>query len=90
MLRSSCDSLNPIYRRLQVYYVCIVADFLLRALWTVNIAVGYFDQFDQAGLVAILAVAEWGRRIMWNFFRLENEHVNNCGEFRAVREYLIV
>lgn len=23
---------------------------------------------------------------MWNFFRLENEHLNNCGEFRAVRD----
>ncbi len=25
------------------------------------------------------------RRGMWNFFRLENEHLNNCGEFRAIR-----
>ena len=23
---------------------------------------------------------------MWNFFRLENEHLNNCGNFRAVRD----
>ena len=23
---------------------------------------------------------------MWNFFRLENEHLNNCGQFRAVRD----
>ena len=23
---------------------------------------------------------------MWNFFRLENEHLNNCGHFRAVRD----
>ena len=23
---------------------------------------------------------------MWNFFRLENEHLNNCGEFRVVRD----
>uniref|UniRef100_A0A672HFM1 Xenotropic and polytropic retrovirus receptor 1 homolog n=1 Tax=Salarias fasciatus TaxID=181472 RepID=A0A672HFM1_SALFA len=26
------------------------------------------------------------RRFVWNFFRLENEHLNNCGEFRAVRD----
>lgn len=25
-------------------------------------------------------------RFVWNFFRLENEHLNNCGEFRAVRD----
>ncbi|KAM3187866.1 hypothetical protein ACTXT7_001462 [Hymenolepis weldensis] len=31
---------------------------------------------------------EWTRigRIIWNFFRLENEHLNNCGNFRAVRD----
>lgn len=23
---------------------------------------------------------------MWNFFRLENEHLNNCGQFRAIKD----
>ena len=27
---------------------------------------------------------------MWNFFRLENEHLNNCGEFRAVRDISVM
>ena len=26
---------------------------------------------------------------MWNFYRLENEHLNNCGQFRAVRDISI-
>jgi xenotropic and polytropic retrovirus receptor 1 len=26
------------------------------------------------------------RRFVWNYFRLENEHLNNCGNFRAVRD----
>lgn len=26
------------------------------------------------------------RRFIWNYFRLENEHLNNCGKFRAVRD----
>ena len=30
------------------------------------------------------------RRFIWNFFRLENEHLNNCGQFRAVRDISIV
>ena len=30
------------------------------------------------------------RRFVWNFFRLENEHLNNCGQFRAVRDISIV
>ena len=26
---------------------------------------------------------------MWNFIRLENEHLNNCGQFRIVRDISI-
>ena len=29
------------------------------------------------------------RRFVWNFYRLENEHLNNCGQFRAVRDISI-
>lgn len=31
-------------------------------------------------------LADRSRRFVWNFFRLENEHLNNCGRFRAVRD----
>ena len=34
----------------------------------------------------LFAFLELVRRFIWNFFRLENEHLNNCGEFRAVRD----
>lgn len=37
-------------------------------------------------LVTFLAPLEVFRRFVWNFFRLENEHLNNCGKFRAVRD----
>ncbi|CAH1990921.1 unnamed protein product [Acanthoscelides obtectus] len=37
-------------------------------------------------MITILAPLEVFRRFMWNFFRLENEHLNNCGKFRAVRD----
>ena len=29
------------------------------------------------------------RRFVWNFFRLENEHLNNCGKFRTVRDIAV-
>ena len=29
------------------------------------------------------------RHFIWNFFCLENEHLNNCGQFRAVRDISI-
>lgn len=37
-------------------------------------------------LTSILSPLEVFRRFVWNFFRLENEHLNNCGKFRAVRD----
>lgn len=37
-------------------------------------------------LVSIMAPLEVFRRFIWNYLRLENEHVNNCGQFRAVRD----
>lgn len=40
-------------------------------------------------MVSIVAPLEVFRRFVWNFFRLENEHLNNCGNFRAVRDISI-
>lgn len=37
-------------------------------------------------MASILLPLEVFRRFVWNFFRLENEHLNNCGKFRAVRD----
>lgn len=61
--------------------------FALIIIFTVNIIVYliifsyYFTQF-----YVILSIV---RRFIWNFYRLENEHLNNCGEFRAVRDISI-
>ena len=40
-------------------------------------------------LTTVFGLLELFRRFVWNFFRLENEHLNNCGEFRAVRDISI-
>lgn len=37
-------------------------------------------------MMTILSPLEVFRRFIWNYFRLENEHLNNCGKFRAVRD----
>ena len=34
--------------------------------------------------VSMFALLEMYRRSQWNVIRLENEHYNNCGMFRAV------
>ena len=38
---------------------------------------------------SFLVMLEIYRRSVWNLFRLENEHLNNCGDFRAVRDISI-
>lgn len=40
-------------------------------------------QYQELLLCCVSFVA---RRFIWNFFRLEAEHLNNVGEFRAVRD----
>lgn len=37
-------------------------------------------------MTSLTSPLEVFRRFVWNFFRLENEHINNCGKFRAVRD----
>lgn len=41
---------------------------------------------DRQSMIICLSPIEVFRRFVWNFFRLENEHLNNCGKFRAVRD----
>ena len=76
-----------IYKHKIFYILAIIEDLVFRALWTLNISVGEAGSSILEGniLGTVLAVLEVFRRFVWNFFRLENEHLNNCGEFRAVR-----
>ncbi|KAJ6899841.1 phosphate transporter PHO1 [Populus alba x Populus x berolinensis] len=36
-------------------------------------------------MITLVASLEIIRRGMWNFFRLENEHLNNVGKYRAFK-----
>ncbi|RKP09534.1 EXS family-domain-containing protein, partial [Thamnocephalis sphaerospora] len=70
-----------------LYYFAMGSDLLLRAAWLLNISPSLWGIFFDNRIVAFtLAVLEILRRFQWNFFRMENEHVNNCGMFRAIRE----
>ena len=85
--------MEPLSIILQIYYIlAVIEDLLFRSLWTLNFSVGeagaHFLQGDILGTV--LAIMEVIRRFIWNFFRLENEHLNNAGQFRAVRDIAVV
>eukprot|EP00048_Salpingoeca_helianthica_P005315 m.86467 g.86467 ORF g.86467 m.86467 type:complete len:705 (-) comp13553_c0_seq1:20-2134(-) len=68
-----------------VYYVCLVLNAILRLAWTISLSVGFFEIWFSDGLILILMVVELIRRCLWNFFRLEHQHLTNCENFLAVR-----
>ncbi|KAL8518655.1 hypothetical protein ACS0TY_009847 [Phlomoides rotata] len=68
-----------------VYFVAIVLNVLLRLAWmqtVMNITVFSLHRQTMTTLVASLEII---RRGVWNFFRLENEHLNNVGKYRAFK-----
>ncbi|KAI5612647.1 xenotropic and polytropic retrovirus receptor 1-like, partial [Silurus asotus] len=77
-----------VYPQKAYYYCAILEDVILRFAWTVPLSLGVlsFNHSILDVLSTVLAPLEVFRRFVWNFFRLENEHLNNCGEFRAVRD----
>uniref|UniRef100_A0A8W7P8C4 SPX domain-containing protein n=1 Tax=Anopheles coluzzii TaxID=1518534 RepID=A0A8W7P8C4_ANOCL len=71
------------------YYFAIIEDLLLRFVWILSYALTENKLISGDLMTSILAPLEVFRRFVWNFFRLENEHLNNCGKFRAVRDISI-
>ncbi|KAK3222675.1 hypothetical protein Dsin_009700 [Dipteronia sinensis] len=58
---------------------------ILRLAWLQTVLHSSFEHVDYRITGLFLAALEVIRRGMWNFFRLENEHLNNAGKFRAVK-----
>ncbi|CDW59643.1 Xenotropic and polytropic retrovirus receptor 1 [Trichuris trichiura] len=75
-----------VYSQKAYYYGAMVADFFLRITWVLNVSLGDAWLAEADVLISITAPLECIRRFIWNYFRLENEHLNNCGQFRAVRD----
>uniref|UniRef100_A0A8C1N3S3 Xenotropic and polytropic retrovirus receptor 1 homolog n=2 Tax=Cyprinus carpio TaxID=7962 RepID=A0A8C1N3S3_CYPCA len=77
-----------VYPHKAYYYCAIIEDVILRFAWTLQVSLTSMTAVPSIEdiVVTILAPLEVFRRFVWNFFRLENEHLNNCGEFRAVRD----
>ncbi|MCD7447327.1 hypothetical protein HAX54_027191 [Datura stramonium] len=67
-----------------VYFVAIVLDIILRLVW-MQLVLDFQELpfLHKKAFIAIVACLEILRRGMWNFFRLENEHLNNVGKYRA-------
>ncbi|CAG9856643.1 unnamed protein product [Phyllotreta striolata] len=75
-----------VYSSTWFYYFAIIEDFILRFGWAFLISMTEMGFALEHSMVTFLAPLEVFRRFVWNYFRLENEHLNNCGKFRAVRD----
>ena len=73
------------------YYAAIGINTVFRYIWLINVFMHFRTQSaEYADVIGfIFGLIEIFRRFIWNYFRLENEHLNNCGEFRAVRDISI-
>ncbi|GKU97233.1 hypothetical protein SLEP1_g10402 [Rubroshorea leprosula] len=69
-----------------VYFVAIVLNVLLRLAWMQTVlGITEAPFLHRTALTAVVAALEIIRRGIWNFFRLENEHLNNVGKYRAFK-----
>lgn len=76
-----------IYRSKYIYYAAVIQNTTVRFLWVPLIALEQTgNRLSYRILRDITTFLSCTRRFIWNFFRLENEHVNNIGGFRAVRD----
>ncbi|KAK6129225.1 hypothetical protein DH2020_037055 [Rehmannia glutinosa] len=68
-----------------VYFVAIIVNILLRLVWMQLVLDFHAPFLHRRAMVAVVACLEILRRGIWNFFRLENEHFNNVGKYRAFK-----
>lgn len=74
------------------YYCAIVVNFILRFAWLILLITLYFigDKIKANGSIiwvdVIVGSFEVIRRFIWNIFRLDNEQLNNAGEYLPIRD----
>ncbi|XP_057769552.1 phosphate transporter PHO1 homolog 9 [Salvia miltiorrhiza] len=68
-----------------VYFVAIVVNILLRLVWMQLVLNFQVPFLHKKAMIALIACLEILRRGIWNFFRVENEHFNNVGKYRAFK-----
>ncbi|XP_010425110.1 PREDICTED: phosphate transporter PHO1 homolog 2 [Camelina sativa] len=69
----------------KVYFIAMILNVVLRFAWLQTVLNFEFKFMHKQATLAVMASLEIIRRGMWNFFRVENEHLNNVGKFRAFK-----
>ncbi|KAK0237656.1 EXS-domain-containing protein [Armillaria nabsnona] len=75
---------HPLLRNDLLYsnYVPI-SNVIIRFIWVIYIPQGGPDFYLRSFIAGVL---ESMRRVQWNFYRLENEHLGNMDQYRVTRE----
>ncbi|KAG6758036.1 hypothetical protein POTOM_038369 [Populus tomentosa] len=68
-----------------VYFGAMVLNILLRFAWLETVLNFRLTSLNKETMITLVASLEIIRRGIWNFFRLENEHLNNVGKYRAFK-----
>ncbi|KAI5665666.1 hypothetical protein M9H77_15519 [Catharanthus roseus] len=68
-----------------VYFVAMVVNVILRLVWMQLVLDFQAPFLHRRAMVAVVASLEILRRGIWNFFRMENEHLNNVENYRAFK-----
>ncbi|XP_019432505.1 PREDICTED: phosphate transporter PHO1-like [Lupinus angustifolius] len=85
------NSRNPLLRddlvlkNKTIYYMSMALNVVLRLAWVETVMHLKVGPVQTKLLDFLLASLEVIRRGHWNFYRLENEHLNNVGHYRAVK-----
>ncbi|XP_076925206.1 phosphate transporter PHO1 homolog 9-like [Bidens hawaiensis] len=86
------DSNNPWLRdklilpNKSIYCVAMVMNVILRLAWMQTVLDFHEAPWlHRSTMLFVVASLEIIRRGLWNFFRVENEHLNNVGKFRAFK-----
>ncbi|KAI4345837.1 hypothetical protein L6164_012926 [Bauhinia variegata] len=85
------NSRNPwlrddlILKNKSIYYLSIALNAVLRVAWVETVMHFKVGPAQSRMLEFLLASLEVIRRGHWNFYRLENEHLNNVGHYRVVK-----
>jgi hypothetical protein len=78
---------TPLLYPTWIYTPAVIFNIAVRFSWVFMIAPSVWLKVDELqGLVYAISFLEMLRRCSWCLFRLENEQVNNIGNFRVVRE----
>ncbi|KAG6763945.1 hypothetical protein POTOM_031395 [Populus tomentosa] len=68
-----------------VYFAAMIMNVVLRLAWMQLVIEFNLHSIHKMAALTTISCLEIIRRGIWSFFRLENEHLNNVGKYRALK-----